>query len=109
MEQAPTQLLIGQKGVESEYGLSVDLQEKLRQEGNFAPWMKIGRRIFYVRTEFDQWLDEQKVKSMAPGAKAPERDDTLAAALDQIIRTTPMGEETRKRIAELLGGADDAA
>ena len=111
---------MGQKVVESEYGFSVDLQEKLRQEDKFAPWMKIGRRIFYVRAEFDQWLDEQKVGTTAPGAKAPEPDDTLAAALDQIIRTTPMGEQTRKRIAELLGadesgerlwngGTDDAA
>jgi hypothetical protein len=109
-------LLMGQQVVESEYGLSVDLQEKLRQEGQSAPWMKIGRRIFYLRAEFTQWLEEQKAKTMAPGAKAPEPkaaltlgDDTLAAALDQIIRTTPMGDETRKRIAELLGGDNDAA
>ena len=47
-------LLMGQKVVESEYGLTVDLQEKLRQEGKFAPWMKIGRRIFYDRLEFDR-------------------------------------------------------
>lgn len=67
-------LLMGQKVVESQYGLSVDLQEKLRQEGKFAPWMKIGRRVFYVRTEFERWLDEQKVKSMAGGGGAANED-----------------------------------
>ncbi len=55
-------------------GLSVDLQEKLRQEGKFAPWMKIGRRVFYVRTEFERWLDEQKVKSMAGRGGAANED-----------------------------------
>jgi hypothetical protein len=67
-------LLMGQKVVESQYGLSVDLQEKLRQEGKFAPWMKIGRRVFYVRTEFERWLDEQKVKSMAGRGGAGNED-----------------------------------
>jgi hypothetical protein len=67
-------LLMGQKMVESQYGLSVDLQEKLRQEGKFAPWMKIGRRVFYVRTEFERWLDEQKVKSMAGRGGAANED-----------------------------------
>jgi hypothetical protein len=65
VEQQVIPLLMGQKAVESLYGLSVDLQEKLRQEGKFAPWMKIGRRVFYVRTEFERWLAEQKVKGMA--------------------------------------------
>ena len=64
-------LLMGQQVVESEYGLSVDLQEKLRKEGQSAPWMKIGRRIFYLRVEFDRWLEEQKVKAAAPVAGAP--------------------------------------
>ena len=73
MEQV-VPLLMGQKVVESEYGLSVDLQEKLRQEGNFALWMKIGRRVFYVRTEFERWLDEQKVKSMAGRGGAANED-----------------------------------
>ena len=114
---------MGQKVVESEYGLSVDLQEKLRQEGKFAPWMKIGRRIFYVRVEFERWLDEQQAKTMAPGAKAPapeDTKDTLAETLDKVIKTAPTSEESRIRITELLGadesrerlwngGTDDAA
>ena len=100
-------LLMGQKVVESEYGLSVDLQEKLRQEGKFAPWMKIGRRVFYVRAEFERWLDEQQAKTMAPGAKAPEPDDSLAATLTKIVRTASSSEEVRIRIAELLGGGAD--
>ncbi len=47
---------------------------------------------------------------MAPGAKAPEPkapltlgDDSLAATLAEIIKTTPLGDETRRKISELLG------
>jgi hypothetical protein len=65
MEQVLTRL-IGQKGVESEYGISIEVQEKLRREKAFAPWLKVGRRVFYVRTELDRWLQDQQAKTMAP-------------------------------------------
>ena len=103
--------LIDQKGVDSEYGISVEVQEKLRQEGQSAPWMKIGRKVYYVRKEWERWLQEQPDKTAASGgpsadARAPLTlgDNSLAKMLAEIIRTTPMGEETRKRVAELLGG-----
>ena len=65
-------------------------------------------------------MAEQEGKTAAPGAKAPEPDDTtkapltlgddtLTETLAKIIRTAPSSEEIRIRVAELLGGADDAA
>lgn len=85
------------------FGLA--FQRNHRKAGDFPiPHVQIGNRFFYRRSSVEKFLAEQEGKTMAPGAKAPEPDDTLAAALDRIIRTAPSSEEVRIRVAELLGG-----
>ena len=63
--------LIDTDEIEDEWGVSKEVQEKLRRDNAFCPWLKIGRRIYYVRQEWERWLDEQKVKAAAPPAGAP--------------------------------------
>jgi hypothetical protein len=109
-----TKRLITLRGFEAEGGPPVETQEKLIRRGEGPPVTRIGRKYYYIREELDGWLQDQHVKTAAPGARAPAPkvaltvgDDSLAATVDQIIKTTPMGEETRKRITELLG-ADES-
>jgi hypothetical protein len=102
------------------FGLA--FQRNHRKAGDFPiPHTQIGNRFFYRLSSVERFLaGQQEAKTAASGAKAPEPDDTLAATLAEILKTTPTGEETRKRIAELLGadesgerlwngGTDDAA
>jgi hypothetical protein len=112
--------LIDTDEIEDEWGVSKEVQEKLRREGQFAPWLRIGRRIYVVREEWERWIEDQKVQIAAPAADAPAPltigDDTLAATLTTIVRTASSSEEVRVRVAELLGadeqlyaGGPDAA
>ncbi len=114
--------LIDTDEIQDKWGVSKEVQEKLRREGQFAPWLRIGRRIYVVREEWERWLDEQKAKTASAPAGAPLEaltlgDGTLAETLAKIIKTAPTSEEVRTRIAALLdaderlfdGGADDAA
>jgi hypothetical protein len=93
------------------FGLA--FQRNHRKAGDFPiPHVQIGSRSFYRRSSVEKFLAEQEAQTMAPVAQAPapeDTKDTLAETLAKIIRTTPTGEETRQRIAELLGGGDDAA
>ena len=69
--------LIDTDEIEDEWGVSKEVQEKLRRDNAFCPWLRIGRRIYVVREEWEHWLDEQKAKAAAPPlAPAPEADDT---------------------------------
>ena len=100
--------LITPKGVGSEYDISIEVQEKLRAENAFCPHLRVGRKIYYFRVEFERWLEEQKAKAASAPAGAPPEaltlgDDSLAATLAEIIKTTPLGDETRRKISELLG------
>jgi hypothetical protein len=114
--------LIDTDEIVDEWGVSKEVQEKLRREGQFAPWLRIGRRIYVVREEWERWIDEQKAKTASAPAGAPPEaltlgDDTLAQTLARIIQTAPSPEEVRTRVAELLGaderlwdgGGNDAA
>ena len=87
---------------------------------SWPPHLEIGPagRVYYRRESVEAWLAEiesQETQTVAPsaGAPAPEAltvgDDTLAQTLARIIKTAPTSEEVRIRVAELLGGADDAA
>jgi hypothetical protein len=67
VEKEKLPLLIGRNRVEAEYGLSIDLQDKLRDEGAL-PSLKLGRRVFYYREDLDRYLHEQRAKSMSGDA-----------------------------------------
>ena len=70
--------LIDTDEIEDEWGVSKEVQEKLRRDNAFCPWLRIGRRIYVVREEWERWLEEQKAKTMAPvaGAPAPDLDES---------------------------------
>ena len=51
------------QGVEEEYGIPVATQCTARQQGKFAPYFRVGRRIYYRRTAVAQWICEQEQKS----------------------------------------------
>ena len=106
--------LITPKGVDSEYDISIEVQEKLRAENAFCPWLKVGRKINYFRAELERWLDEQKVNAASAVADAPPEAFTpgveaLAYKLAWILKMSSTSEEVRARFAELLGGHNDAA
>ena len=105
----------------NKFGLA--FQRNHREAGDFPiQHVVVGKRTLYRKSG---------VESIPGRSKGPDcwrsaggltlGDDSLAQTLDQIIKTTPMGDETRKRITELLGadefgerlrnagGADDAA
>jgi hypothetical protein len=37
----------------------------LRQEGRFAPAIKVGRRLVWDRRELDDWVDRQRESAVA--------------------------------------------
>jgi hypothetical protein len=84
------------------FGLA--FQRNHRKAGDFPiEHVQIGSRFFYRRSSVEKFLAEREAQTTAPGAQAPEPDDSLAATLAKIIKTTPTGDQTRKRITELLG------
>ena len=42
------------------YGLSASWLSKLRLSGNGSPYLKVGRRVLYERSAFENWLSSHR-------------------------------------------------
>ena len=78
MEDPTEPLLVNQRWVAEKGGIPVSTQEDLRRKGLFAPWMRIGNRIYYRRAQLEQWIAEQEAK--ATGAVSEQ--DPYASAVE---------------------------
>jgi hypothetical protein len=63
MEDPTEHLLVSQRWVAEKGGIPVSTQEDLRRKGLFAPWLRIGDRIYYRREQFELWIAEQEAKA----------------------------------------------
>lgn len=58
------------KHLESEFGISINKQYKMRMKKNYCknkaiPFIKIGKVILYKRSEIERWLDDNTVNKEA--------------------------------------------
>jgi hypothetical protein len=63
MEDPTESLLVNQRWVAEKGGIPVSTQEDLRRKGLFAPWLRINNRIYYRRTQSEQWIAEQEARA----------------------------------------------
>ena len=67
-------------------GMSRSFLRKARMEGNrdqhtpAPPFLRIGRKILYLRGDLDQWLRQHRVTSQPPTGQ--DSNDVLRAASD---------------------------
>jgi hypothetical protein len=92
--------LIDQRGVETEYGLPVQTQNKLHDRGVFAPRVRIGHKWYYRRELLERWLDEHTV------ATTPEGPEPVEVPADQADEFCQAGE-AKARVDAAVG--DDAS
>ena len=85
--------LIDQRGVENEYGVPVQTQNKLHDRGAFAARLRIGHKWYYRRSELESWLDAQRVVNTHHGVEAAE------APVEDYESYWTAGQETKARAA----------
>jgi hypothetical protein len=61
-------VLLNDRDVETIYGIPRSTQAKGRMKGGFCPHIKRGRSVFYLRSDFDQWLGNlRRTSTSDPG------------------------------------------
>jgi hypothetical protein len=53
--------------VETEFRIPRSSQKKARAAGSFAPFFRVGRRIYYRRRVLEGWMAEQEQQAVIPG------------------------------------------
>jgi hypothetical protein len=53
--------------VEIEFRIPRSSQKKGRAKGSFAPFFRVGRRIYYRRRVLEAWVAEQERQAVIPG------------------------------------------
>lgn len=61
--QAVRSRLCSPQQIRNEYGFKTKTLAVLRCSGEGAPFLKIGRSVFYDRIDFEAWLQSRKVSS----------------------------------------------
>lgn len=46
--------------VETDYRIPRSSQKKGRANGSFAPYFRVGRRVYYRRSVFEAWIADQE-------------------------------------------------
>jgi hypothetical protein len=49
--------------VEIEYRIPRSSQKKGRARGTFAPYFRVGRRVYYRRSVFEAWIADQEQRA----------------------------------------------
>ncbi len=52
--------LLSPRDVEAEFGLSTGLQARWRMYGLFAPYLRVGKGVFYERSDVERWIQANK-------------------------------------------------
>jgi hypothetical protein len=68
-EQMQSPEYFNTKQAAQRYGLSASWLSKLRVFGGGSPYLKIGRRVVYERSAFENWLDAHRRHSTSAKAK----------------------------------------
>lgn len=69
--------------VEVEFHIPRSSQKKQRALGAFAPYFRVGRRVYYRRATFERWIAEQEATS----TEAVDASDIAATnGLEQALR-----------------------
>ena len=115
MTAPPLRKMIDAHDVEANTGLSIKRQKKLRDEGNFCRWYRVGRSVMYVEAEFAEWLQAQAFKPY-PG-EANQQAETpadgqrrMTEQIDQRIAASHRRiaqKQDRDQQDEILVGGDD--
>ena len=70
-----TRRLLSPKDVEREFGLSRGLQAKWRMGAKFAPFVRVGKGVFYERADIERWLASNKRNGTRDRASTPLHSD----------------------------------
>jgi hypothetical protein len=99
-----TTLLVSPVQVTRETGLSPGLQKKLRDADQFCPAIRIGGRLYYRRTQLEEWLNGVEA------VEGPEREplERLAKDADRSVETALLARALERmdegqRLREVLG------
>jgi hypothetical protein len=91
--------------LEPKFGL--ERQRRHREAGDFIPHVVLGNRVFYRESSYRKWLAEQEAKTTGKGQEAePANTHALDPTLQTVPNTLASDDETRTRIAGLIGKGD---
>lgn len=80
--------------VEIEFRIPRASQKKGRASGTFAPFFRVGRRVYYRRAVLEGWIakQEQHQAGVSDGSKSPQLSDEQLDRIVALLRSGKGGD-----------------